>query len=128
MLVHFVWAAQAPHPAATVSKLVRRVQGEAVTVCSRFVVKVQHRYEDVTDVITVAGIRVGHFWNETRIEEVSLVALDQLGHVTVRLATKRCESIAELVSWNEARHGDGWLPTEEAARLAYEGSVRSCLC
>lgn len=129
MLVHVLSSAHAPNPAWSVGATTRRIGSTtAVSRPPRYLLATVHRYEDVVDPVAAMNVKVGGFWYGEPIEEVSLVALDQFGHVTVKLSTIRFQTVADFVRWQEARRGDGWLPTEEAARLAYEGTVLSCLC
>lgn len=87
---------------------------------------VMHRYEDVFEPRTFS-IKVGGVWNGEAIEEVSLIALDRLGHVTARLASRSFQTLADLEDWADALRAQGWAPSETAARSSYEEEIQRCL-
>lgn len=79
-----------------------------------------HKYKQVRTLPQMAAIRVNGTLEDMRIDEVSLLSLDQLGHVTVRLAPIALATAHEFDTLCETRKADGWYETEQDARKAFE--------
>lgn len=86
-----------------------------------------HLFVDVVGAIETSLVRVGGFWNGEPIDDVSLVALDDQGHVTARLAPRTFVTRDAYEEFAIDRVVSGWSTTAEAAYAEYERGM-PCPC
>ncbi len=71
-----------------------------------------HKREDVTELLDVARIRVGGSWDAHAIEAVSLLALDELGEVTVQLRPIAFPTVLALNLFCDQKTAQAWTEDE----------------